>query len=92
METGNDHWAVNPFPEGIFVTNSTGFTALPGGSRATNGEFSRLGQISAYWASDKWWFPNWAYRLTIPFHSVSSPSMTSSQIGDGLSVRCIKDN
>lgn len=94
METGTDHWdkSLNPFPEGIFVTNSTGFTALPGGFRSTRGEFNNLGLSGQFWASDKWWFPDWSYRLTIPYYSASSPSATSSQAGDGLSIRCVKDN
>lgn len=93
METGTDHWdeSVNPFPEGIVVTNSTGFTALPGGLRLTQGEFNDLGLRGQFWASDKYWFPDLPYRFTIPYYSAFSPSAISSQVDYGLSVRCKKE-
>lgn len=93
LETGTGHWdgSLNFFPEGVVANNSTGFTALPGGIRATSGEFGGIGQISRFWASDKWWFPDYAYKLSIPYHTTSTPSAASSPIGNGLSIRCVKE-
>jgi len=94
METGTDHWdeSLNVFPEGVVATNSTGFTALPGGLRTSKGEFNGLGRISQFWASDKWWFPDFAYRLIIPYYLIGSPTGASTSVGDGLSIRCVREN
>lgn len=76
----------------VVATNSTGFTALPGGSRTIDGELNSLGKISRYWASDRPGFPDYAYRLTIPYYTAATPTSASSPMGNGLSIRCLKDN
>ena len=79
------------YHEGGNGTNSSGFSALPGGMRSPNGEnFMGSGQWGAWWSSTPildnsyWWdvdshvdaFRPWAF---------------SGYDGAGLSVRCIQD-
>ena len=47
MEVGNSHWS-NPNPA---ATNSTGFTAVPGGGIDGNGDFGGFDQDSYLWTS-----------------------------------------
>ena len=56
-ETGNNHW----FPSNTGATNSTGFTALPAGSRAqfeadpsALGVFGDINQFAYFWSSEKY--------------------------------------
>jgi len=70
-------------------TNTSGFTALPGGSRDAEGRFSQLGRIGFWWTTTAWddqraWYhcidraPWYVYRN---FYYKAM----------GLSVRCLKD-
>lgn len=85
-ETGTTHW--NSPNTG--ATNETGFTALPGGNRSSNGTFNTIG-IYGYWWS--------ATDSTATFASNRNTNYNSSGIGkgssnkeNGYSVRLIKDN
>ncbi len=89
-EAGYDHW-MSPNTE---ATNSSGFTALPGGLRLTsqtNGAwFIFQGQIAYFWSST----PKdgtWAYHILLRddeayVYPVSDPK------GLGYSCRCIRNN
>jgi uncharacterized protein (TIGR02145 family) len=46
-ETGTTHWNA----QNIGATNTFGFNALPGGTRAEDGEFSFLGTTGYWWSS-----------------------------------------
>ncbi len=46
-ETGTTHWNI---PNGD-ATNLSGFTALPGGSRSSNGEFGGIGTRGSWWST-----------------------------------------
>jgi uncharacterized protein (TIGR02145 family) len=46
-ETGTAHWS----SPNIGATNSSGYTALPGGFRYDNGDFSSLGVNAYFWSS-----------------------------------------
>ncbi len=87
-ETGNSHWNspdTKPFEE---ATNATGFTALPGGSRNYNGEFTGKGQSGLWWTATGVNFNAWLWTM-----HYSNGFVGSSQIDkkSGFSVRCIKD-
>jgi len=84
-EAGTAHW-LSP-NEG--ATNETGFTALPGGSRETDGSFSYLG-LSGDWWSSTLFMPEVAWERYLDY---SSPGVYThgNAIRCGFSVRCVKD-
>jgi uncharacterized protein (TIGR02145 family) len=97
METGTIHWKSNSTG-----TNSSGFTATPGGYRSmekiiNEGAFSQIGTNANWWTStiiDKLYSPQVVYyiELTNTFDMVREGFTSSSynQRNMGLSVRCIK--
>lgn len=73
------------------ATNESGFTAIPGGSRASNGLYNgTIGETAVFWTSSEFdatiaYF--WLLRYNFP--------QANDGVDDkraGLSVRCIKDN
>jgi uncharacterized protein (TIGR02145 family) len=84
-ETGTAHWA-SP-NEG--ASNSSEFTALPGGWRLDNGTFEYIGNYGLWWTSTEYlspdaWFRRIQYDQDKVFRSIKSEIT-------GMSVRCIKD-
>jgi uncharacterized protein (TIGR02145 family) len=87
-ERGTEHWLEPNFG----ATDTTGFTALPGGYRGYNGEFFFLGHSGIWWSStesDHLEGSSWirslnryspSFYLTFTLNTVSA-----------YSVRCIKD-
>ncbi len=71
------------------ATNETGFTALPGGYRGTNGVFGTLKVGGYWWTSTK----NSSNQIFISKLSYIDPALISGELnrGMGLSVRCVKD-
>lgn len=70
-------------------TNSSGFSALPGGFRGGNGMFLTIGEAGYFWSSLQFldndaWFRVLAY-------SSSGMSELFANKGSGISIRCIKD-
>ena len=84
-ETGIAHWKA---PNDT-ATNSTRFTALPGGYRDVSGLFYVIGH-SGYWWSSTRHKDFFAWYRSI-YHSHREIHRTSGYEGDGFSVRCIKD-
>jgi len=71
------------------VTNSSGFTGLPGGGRGGDGSLSGIGGVGQWWSSSEYtnttaWFRN----LT---HYAGSADRNGSNKGSGKSVRCLRD-
>jgi uncharacterized protein (TIGR02145 family) len=85
-ETGTSHWA---FPN-LGATNSSGFTALPGGSRISGGAFIDLADIGAFWSSAQGTATNNAYGRYI-FANAQQDSRTANLKVNGQAVRCCKD-
>ena len=84
-ETGTTHW-VSP---NTGATNSTGFTALPGGSHYTNGVFYLNGKYGWYWGttentSSDAWHIYLQYNTSLIYRTAGSKGL-------GFSVRCLKD-
>lgn len=81
MEAGTTHWTANS----ALVTNSSGFTALPGGYRWST--FTGKGTMACWWtsmtngASSSWYKSLSGYLL----------STNSAVKAYGMSVRCVKD-
>ena len=69
-------------------TNSSGFSALPGGYRNYNGHFSFVEKRAHFWSSTEHGADAW-YRY-LSYYYVGVYRRYSSQ-GYGFSVRCVKD-
>ncbi len=84
-ETGTEHW-ISP---NTGATNSTGFTALPGGIRRENSEFFDMGGGSDFWSSAESDSDHAWYRLL--GYGSSGVNRNSYYKNGGFSVRCVKD-
>jgi uncharacterized protein (TIGR02145 family) len=73
------------------ATNESGFTGLPGGIRDNSGEFGSLGSVGVWWSSSERDSKN-AGSLDLIFNSGFVNRYYGSIKGDGLSVRCLRDN
>ncbi len=84
-ETGTTHWA----SPNTGATNSSGFTALPGGYRNTDGSFGSLSYDGLWWSStehsssDAWYRDMGYYDADVDRYG----NLKSY----GFSVRCLKD-
>jgi uncharacterized protein (TIGR02145 family) len=85
-EAGLTHWD----SPNLGATNSTGFTALPGGIRRPTGEYWFMG-FSGYW----WTTTDYPGYDDVEFMGLFANSAEADQISDvkenGLSIRCVKD-
>jgi uncharacterized protein (TIGR02145 family) len=83
-EAGTAHWqSVNQ------ADNSSGFTALPGGSRSGSGSFSYIGYYGYWWSSTEYTPTSaWVRSLGIDYTDVHRNYYRNT---DGYSVRCVKD-
>jgi uncharacterized protein (TIGR02145 family) len=86
-ETGVTHWA----EPNMGATNSSGFTALPGGQRhESDGTFIGASLYDVWWSSTEYniyksWYRSVATINTVVFRSSGSLKQR------GFSIRCIKD-
>lgn len=71
------------------ATNSTGFTALPGGYRFSGTDFYEIGNSGLFWSTSSWVQPHSASILSIS-RNFANYNDAMYKYG-GLSVRCIKD-
>jgi len=85
-ETGFTHWS----DPNTGATNSSGFTALPGGYRSTDGWFFSL-SLNGYWWSSS---PNDASNAWSRFLKYFNATVNQDNYFkvNGFSVRCLKDN
>ena len=85
-ETGATHW-LSP---NTGATNSSGFSALPGGCRYTSGKFVAIGDTSYWWSSTASNIPNsnsWSRTVGFNDAGVSRPN---DDWNNGFSVRCVR--
>ena len=69
--------------------NSSGFTALPGGDRTSNGSFFSIGDYGLWWSSTEYYTSNaWSRILFYINHYLYRYGGTKSS---GFSVRCLRD-
>ena len=86
--------ATQPTPSGwnppnTGATNSSGFTALPGGLRASDGGFYNLANYGIWWSSSFLsWSDAWERNMG---YNYSSIGRTIDYRTDGFSVRCCRD-
>jgi uncharacterized protein (TIGR02145 family) len=72
-----------------YASNSTGFTALPGGYRNYNGSYNNsAGYLAAFWSSTE--YGSYARYIYLNYNS-GAIGRTYTDKENGLSVRCIKD-
>jgi len=84
-ETGTTHWD----SPNTGATNSSGFTALPGGCRNGNGAFNHIGRIGSWWSSTEvYTWDAWSRRLDSNESNVYRYYATKNL---GYSVRCLRD-
>jgi len=84
-EAGYTHW--NSPNAG--ATNSSGFTALPGGIRSDIGGWHQINTQGRWWTSTGF-SSQMAWRNTLSYNLESVSRFTENK-GYGLSIRCIKD-
>ena len=75
--------------EGGNGTNSSGFSGLPGGWRAFNGDFVNAGDNGLWWCSPPAGFSEWFRLLYAAHENVLRWDILIPK--SGLSVRCIRD-
>ena len=84
-ETGTIHWG----SPNTGATNSSGFTALPGGYSYYSGEFFDLRAYSIFWSSTSRYSPTLAWFRQMYLGSAEVYRANDSK-GGGLSVRCLR--
>ena len=86
-ETGTTLWNTDPGS-----TNSSGFTALPGGTRFPNGAFLNIGSVAFFWSATESASNNYnnAFCFFLSENDgIVSPSNILKRFG--ISVRCLED-
>ncbi|MDD4554177.1 MAG: fibrobacter succinogenes major paralogous domain-containing protein [Bacteroidales bacterium] len=83
-ETGTTHWA----SPNTGATNSSGFTALPGGFRYTSGSFYNLTLSILFWSSSEYSASNAWYREI--FYDEADVGRGNYNKIYGIAVRCVK--
>ncbi len=87
-ETGTIHW----LNTSNLVTNSSGFTALPGGMRGNPTGFNGITTKGAFWSSTPWGINTFPRAYTFSLQSTSSALHQSVSVANcGFAVRCVKD-
>ncbi|MDD3945945.1 MAG: FISUMP domain-containing protein [Bacteroidales bacterium] len=84
-EEGTTHWD----SPNTGATNSSGFTALPGGYRLLYGTFITIGISGTWWSSTES-HTNYAWYRYLTYDS-SSVYRNANIKGNGFSVRCLRD-
>lgn len=84
-ESGTTHWS-SPNRR---ATNSSGFTALPGGFRASNGKFHDIGIFGGWWSNTETSAAKAFYRGLL--YDYSTAGSGESHKVCGFSVRCLQD-
>ena len=84
-ETGTTHWR----SPNAGATNESGFTALPGGSVNSSGNFSGIGYYGSWWSATEYssvyaWYRYITYDLSSVYRLYYSKDF-------GFSVRCLRD-
>ncbi|MCK5136167.1 MAG: fibrobacter succinogenes major paralogous domain-containing protein [Bacteroidales bacterium] len=85
-ETGTTYWN----SPNIGATNTSGFTALPGGNRYDYGTFFNVGSSALFWTTSEYsGSAAWARSLSYNIAEVYRGNYTKS---NGFSVRCVRDD
>ncbi len=83
--TGTTRWA----SPNTGATNSIGFSALPGGWRSSNGDFSEIGLTALWWTNEEWQYSSTqALTFSVVYNSNAAIEGGHCPKNLGLSVRC----
>ena len=85
-ETGTAHWL---YPN-TGATNSSGFTALPGGNRDNNGYFVNLTTTASFWSSTEYSSTR-AWHRHLYYDNEGVTRCYYNTKADGFSARCVHD-
>ena len=85
-ETGTNHWTT----PNTGATNTSGFTAVPGGVRSWVGQFDLIGSYGNYWTSTEVSNTGDANHKSMS-NIMSILGSNAGKKSDGYSVRCLKD-
>jgi uncharacterized protein (TIGR02145 family) len=85
-ETGITHWA----PPNTGATNETGFTAVPGGYRGSNGTFSNITSNGAWWSATEY-NADFAWGRTMRYNNINVSRDYDYYDEVGFSLRCVRD-
>ena len=70
-------------------TNSSSFSALPGGRRSITGSFGNAGTHAYWWSSSPYGPVAWYRKLVASYESIQR---SDANRGYGYSIRCLKDS
>lgn len=87
-EPGTSHWK-SP-NRGATNESASGFSALPGGYRYSNGGYDDMGYFAYFWSSSPKSDNNGAWYRVLGFDS-SGAGRTYTAKSYGISVRCVRD-
>lgn len=85
-EVGLTHW----FTPNTGATNSSGFTALPGGFRSTDGTYTGLGYNVFFWSATEYMGSSYAWYYRMNYDDIEVTRSIFDKTGS-FSVRCIRD-
>ncbi|MFZ4414747.1 MAG: FISUMP domain-containing protein [Bacteroidales bacterium] len=82
-ETGTQHWQI----PNVGATNETGYTALPGGNRNSNGSFDSKEEYGYWWSSTE---SNATFaKCRLMYYGYSDVNGGNNNKQNGLSARCV---
>ena len=85
-------WDVNDYGESGNGTNTSGFTALPGGLRQNDGSYFSVGPHAYFWSSTEYLYSHptlaWEFYLSSNGNGIHKYDSDKTL---GMSVRCLKD-
>lgn len=84
-ETGTTHWMFDNS-----TTNSSRFTALPGGFRNLDGDFFYIQQVGLWWTTTEYPYPPYAWDRELTLLDSAISRSTDEKVF-GSSVRCLMD-
>jgi len=84
-ETGTTHWD----SPNTGATNESGFIALPGGNRRSNGAFHLIGSYGRWWSSTEGYAASACHRYLDDNNAYIGRSFSNQNFG--FSVRCIRN-
>lgn len=84
-ETGYTHWE-SPNTE---ASNETGYTAIPGGTRYSDGRFTRIGISACYWSATEG-NPDYVFIRCMDYNICDVGRYVASK-ERGYSIRCVMD-
>jgi uncharacterized protein (TIGR02145 family) len=85
-ESGTDHWS----DPNTGATNESGFTALPGGHRYTDGLYGNISFGARYWTTSQ--LDGVSAYARFLYHQYSNVQRNGYDKDHGFSVRCVRDD